>query len=512
VNTNIANSMLRRSTRAAPVLVAFFSLVPGLASSQSFPNSPGAAQIDYGMPERLGRQVSPTPSVPWSAPDLRGYTSLLKTAEPSPIDPRKRYSLVELIDLAERVNPETRVAWEAARQAAIGVGLVESEYFPVLTLSALGGYQSEAFPAPFNVAPSGFFRATLNQVIPTLNLRWLLLDFGRRGNAWDAAKERLLAANLGFNRKHQQIIFNVQRAFLGLTSLRGKIAVAQSAVDSARAVRESVEAQMQNGLATIPEVSQARQQEAQASFDLEDVLESERDAQVALAESIGIPPTEQIQVTDFSALPAPAALEDSVDKVIDQALERRPDLIAKVAALRGKEAEVRRARADYFPTLSLVSDVNTIAGRAKITGGNQPTGWFSAAEPSYGVGLALHWNLFEGGATQRKVELAEAERRAAEDEVTAARDKAIRDVWKAYTDVRLAIRRLEVAAALVDASQKSYESILESYRRGLETLINLLAARRELSRARFVELDTRVQLLNASAALAFSTAAPPQGP
>ena len=508
MNAKIVDSILRRSTRAASILVAYFLLVPGLARSDSSTNPPGSTRIDFGMPEHLGRQVAPTPSAPWSAPDLRGYTSLLKSAEPSPIEPQKRYNIVELIDIAERVNPETRVAWEAARKAAIAVGLVESEYFPMLTLSALGGYQSEAFPAPKDVAPNGFFRANLNQILPTLNLRWLLLDFGRRGNTWDAAKERLLAANLGFNRKHQEIIFNVQRAFLGLTSLRGKIGVAQSAVDSARAVRESAEAQLRNGLATLPEVSLARQQEAQAAFDLEDVLATERDGQVALAESIGIPPTTPIEVTDFSALPPPAALEDSADKVIDQALERRPDLIAKVAALRGKEAEVRRARADYFPTLSLASNVNTLAGRVKITGGNQPTGWFSATEPSYGAGLFLQWNLFEGGATQRKVELAEAERRAAQDEVTASRDKAVRDVWKAYTDVRLAVRRLDVAAALLDASQKSYESTLESYRRGLETLINLLAARRELSRARFVELDTKVQLLNASAALAFTTGAP----
>src|SRR5262245_50834684 len=508
VNAKIVDSMLRRSPRIVPIVAAWFLLASGLDCSMSLAQSTGSAQIDYGMPERLGRQIAPTPSAPWSAPDLRGYTNVLKSAEPSPIDPNKRYNLVELIDIAERVNPETRVAWEAARQAAIAVGLVESEYFPVLTLSALGGYQSEAFPAPKDVAPSGFFRFTVNQVFPTLNLRWLLLDFGRRGSAWDAAQERLLAANLGFNRKHQQIIFNVQRAFLGLTSLRGKIAVAQSAVDSARAVRESAEAQLRNGLATIPEVSQARQQEAQAAFDLEDVLATERDAQVTLAESIGIPPTTPVQVSEFSALPPPAVLEDSVDKVIDQALERRPDLIAKVAALRGKEADVRRARAAYFPTLSLMSNVNTLAGRVKITGGNQPTGWFSAAEPSGGAGLLLEWNLFEGGATQRKVELAEAERRAAEAEVTAARDQAIRDVWKAYTDVRLAIRRLDVATALVNASQSSYESTLESYRRGLETLINLLAARRELSRARFVELDTKVQLLNASAALAFTTGAP----
>ena len=512
MNAKIVDSMLRPSPMAAPILAACFLLATGVVCSKSLAEPTGSARIDYGMPEWLGRQVAPTPTAPWNAPDLRGYTSLLKSAEPSPIDQQKRYNLVELIDIAERVNPETRVAWEMARRAAIGLGLVESEYFPVLTLSALGGYQSEAFPAPKDVALSGFFRVNLQQALPTLNLRWLLFDFGRRESAWDAAKERLLAANLGFNRKHQEIIFRVQRAFLGLTSVRGKIAVAQSAVDSARAVRESAEAQLRNGLATIPQVSLARQQEAQTAFDLEDVLATERDAQVALAESIGIPPTTPIQVTDFSALPPPATLEDSVDKVIDQTLERRPDLIAKVAALRGKEAEVRQARAAYFPTLSLASNVNTLTGRVKITGGNQPTGWFGATEPGYGAGLLFEWNLFEGGATQRKVELAEAERRAAEDEVIAARDKAIRDVWKAYTDVRLAVRRLDVAAALVGASQTSYEAILESYRRGLETLINLLAARRELSRARFVELDTRVQLLNASAALAFSTGEPRQGP
>ena len=487
-------------------------VLPGLtvdpAGAQDSRAEPEASiQGDQELPQRLADQVAPGPSRPWRSPDLRGYASVLKQAERSPIDPQKRYELLELIDLAQRLNPETRVAWEGARQRAIGVGLVESEYFPMLTLSALGGYQSEAFPAPKDVAPSGFFRADLAQVFPTLNLRWLLLDFGRRGSAMDASKERLLAANLGFNRKHQEIIFRVQRAYYGLMSIRAKIAVAQSSVDSARAVRESAEQQLLNGLATLPEIALARQQEAQAAFDLEEVLATERDAQVALAESIGVPPTTPIQIADLSALPPPPALEDSVDRVIDQALERRPDLIAKVAAVREKEAEVRRARAEYYPTLSLVANVNTLAGGVQITGGNQPTGWFGAAEPSYGVGLLLRWNIFEGGATRRRVELAEAQHRAAEAEVTGVRDQAIREVWKAYTDVRLAARRLDVAAALVDASQKSYQATLESYRLGLGTLTDLLASRRELSRARFVDVDTKLQLFTASAALAFDTGA-----
>src|SRR4029077_1127534 len=368
-----AAAMSRLAAAALGVLLIGYA--PPLAAQETRPDGSSSTRDDGAMPERLRRLVAPSPSAPWQPPALRGYTSVLKAEELVPIDPQKRYDLLELIDLAQRTNPETRVAWEGARQAAIGIGLVQSEYFPVLALAALGGYKSVAVPAPKDVAPSGFFRFDLEQAVPMLNLRWLLLDFGRRGNALDAAKERLLSANLTFNRKHQEIIFRVQRAFLAVTSLQRKIMVAQSSLDAARAVREASEGQLRTGLATLPETSLATQQEAQAAFDLEDALAKERDAQMTLAESIGITPTTAIQVTDFSALPPAAALEDSVDKVIERALEKRPDLIAKVAAVRAKEADVRRARAAYFPTLSLVGDVSSILGRARITGGNRNTGW-----------------------------------------------------------------------------------------------------------------------------------------
>jgi len=491
--------------RAASIVGAILLMLNGSVQSSSAQESRPEPPSPRDIPERYSRQVAPMPSTYWRSPDLRDYTRVLKSTEAPAIDPNKRYELLELIDLGQRVNPETRVAWEAARRGALAVGLVESEYFPVLAISALGGYKSVGLAIPKDLVSDGFFRFDLAQAVPTLNLRWLLLDFGRRGSAHDAAKERLLAANLGFNRKHQQIAFAVQRAFYGLTSIRARIAVAQSSLDAARTVQDATEKRLQSGLATRPELALARQQTAQAFFELEEVLEKERDAQVTLAESIGIPPTTPIQLTDFSALPAPAELQDTVEKAIDRALEKRPDLIARVAALRASEAEVSRARAAYWPTLSLVGDVGSILGSARITADGKSSGWFGATQPSYGIGLALEWEVFDGGARRRRVELAESARRAAQDEITATRDRAVSEVWKAYTDVKLAFRRLDVAAALLDASQQSYEDALRSYRVGLGTLTDLLAARRELSRARFVDLDTRVQLLESSAALAFST-------
>ena len=54
------------------------------------------------------------------------------------------YTLTELIDVAERESPQTRVAWQRARNAAIGAGMVESTYLPVITANVLGAYQGAA--------------------------------------------------------------------------------------------------------------------------------------------------------------------------------------------------------------------------------------------------------------------------------------------------------------------------------------------------------------------------------
>jgi outer membrane protein TolC len=121
------------------------------------------------------------------------------------------------------------------------------------------------------------------------------------------------------------------------------------------------------------------------------------------------------------------------------------------------------------------------------------------------VGLALTWSLFDGGARKRKLEIAKSEHAAAQHELNDSRDKTISQVWRYYSDTKLAIRRLDVAAALVEASEKSYQQTLESYQNGLSSLVDLLAARRELSQARYTQLDTRTSVLQSAAALAFAS-------
>lgn len=123
---------------------------------------------------------------------------LLGTLPPPPLlDPNHSYGLAELIDIAESNNPQTRIAWDQARQAALAAGIAESTYLPQITASAVGAYQnSDAHESAAGLNGSGNDEA--HGVISALSVNWLLFDFGERSAVITAAKQLSIVSNIGF--------------------------------------------------------------------------------------------------------------------------------------------------------------------------------------------------------------------------------------------------------------------------------------------------------------------------
>ena len=473
------------------VLVLALLVLGGCAAQQPFEISP------------------PSPDRPWKAPDLPRYSAALaETEHPDAdrtgavsIDSGKQYQLSELIDIAQRSNPETRVAWERARQAAVAVGLAEGTYYPVLAAAATAAVAHVPMPIPTTVTPGGVFTADTHFVIPTLSLEWLLLDFGRRRALVDAAQALAMEANIGFNAKHQQIVFDVTRKFYALTAVRGKVAAARAALDSARSLQEAATTRKQHELATLPEVLQAQEETARATFELQDALAAEHDARMALLESIGIRPGAPIEVADVSQQPLPPTLAESVDQAIDRALMQRPDLIARLAAVRAKEAEGRKARADYWPKLAIRSAVAGNIGELKV----ENSSYQGVSDLQYDAGFRLEWTLFDGFERRNKVRLADSQQHEAEDELEHAKDAAVRDVWKAYNDTKVALAKHQAAVALLTAAEKAWDATLESYQHGLATFPDVRESQRDLARARTLDEAARAEVFTQAASFAFST-------
>ena len=322
-------------------------------------------------------------------------------------DPDKVYELPELIDLAQRANPETRRSWEQARAAAARLGLAESAYFPTLALLASAGWsrtESRTTDGPvYTTGPS---------VSPGVSLTWTLLDFGRRSARVDTAAEELLASNLTFNRKHQEVAFAVQRSLYDFDASRAQVDATLVTLENATTVERAAVKRLESGLATRPEVLLARQERARAQYDVQIARRAVSDAQARLAASLGISPALPLRVVDLSALPLPPELEESADRAIDRALARRPDLAAKLAELRAREAELRRTRAEWLPELVVAGGGGGTVGNFTTDRSGSET--FGYAEPVYGGFLRLSWTIFDGFARENRIREAEARRGEAE--------------------------------------------------------------------------------------------------
>jgi len=458
-----------------------------------------AGCVELPVPTRTPYVAAPrSSSAPWTPPaGVSADRPRRPVSGGAPIDPSTPYGLADLIDFAHRTNPETRRAWEEARAAASQAARAEAAYFPTLFLMAAGGTSRTA-----HSSPDGTFTDEGPGVNPQLQMSWILLDFGRRRAGVERGGQELLRANFAFNRKLQEIAFAVSRGYFGLDASRARVAAARASLESATAVEEAVDARRQQGLATRPDLLLARQERARAAYEVEDALGAVSDAQAALADSLGIPPTALMRVADLSAVPLPTGLAESVEQVIDRAVARRPDLVSRLAALRVREAEERRAQAEFWPRFSLSSGVGQSVQRYRA---GPPFGTFTRNETEYGAFLNFEWKLFDGFERENALREATSLRGAAEADLAALELRAIREVWKAYADVKTALRKHEYALALLTASEEAHASTLESYRSaGLATVLDVLAAQRDLARARTTEIQSRAELLTASAALTFA--------
>jgi outer membrane protein len=439
-----------------------------------------------------------SPDRPWHSPQERQVISDAQRLHlPAlSIEPDRVYSLAELIDLAEAQNPETRVAWESARAQAAALGIARSELFPTLAAVALAGVDREEAGLG-----AQFYRQTIPTLQVSLTLNYTIFDFGARRGRINGESARLLASNFGFNDVHRQLIYDVSQAYYRLLNAAGQEEAAGASLVNAQNVQQAAEERLRNGLATLPDVLEARSTTAQAQYDLQAVLGAEQIARGDLLTALGASASTPIRVQPLSEVPTPESVADTVETAISRALEQRPDLQAQFAEVPLAQAERQQARAVFYPNLSVTA--NPTAQSLYIQ--QQTLPWGHTADLAGGVAFNLNWAVFDGGARRNRLAQAEAHIRQAKAEVSATRDRIEDQVWTAYSNLNTAFRQREAAAALMTAATQSYNAALESYNYGVRNLLDVTNAQKVLAQARSTDVLARTQVLAALADVAFRT-------
>jgi TolC family type I secretion outer membrane protein len=435
------------------------------------------------------RAVAPRPNVPWTAPKeaLKPEAPVEKGAGVVPADLAQRIqqlTLADVVDLALRNNPATRASWAQARVAANVLGSTRGDLFPTIDAS---------YDASRSHSPSTAIRSTNNrtQYGPSINLNYLLLDFGGRSASIETAKQNLFAADLNHNATLQNVVLQAEAAFFSYSATAALLAAERSAIAEAQANLTSAQQRNKVGLATIADVLQAQTALSQEQLNLETIQGNLQAARGSLASALGLPANLPFDLSPLPPAIPVGILSQSVDSVINDALRNRPDLAAARAQAAAAGAQIRVAKSKEFPSLSLGSSAANTTFK--------PTG---ASGPSYSISLGVSIPIFDGLSRQYDVGAAQARADAQNALADQTRQNVITQVFVSYYALQTSGQRVTTSDDLLASAQQSAQVAAGRYREGVGSILDLLTAQSALANARAQNVQSRWQWYTALAQLA----------
>lgn len=409
------------------------------------------------------------------------------------------YSLADLIDLGQQNNPDTRIAWELAKKSATDIGMVESTYLPIITATALAGYQHGKIDLPKNPIVDDI-KTSSSAFIPALTFRWLIFDFGKRGALVDAAKHASLATNLNFNLMHQKIIHDVSVAYFSYGAARKKVNITQKALQRSKDILYAVEQKRIKGLATVLDVALAKQQVAQV--ELQNVLAKghEKDQYQILLSAIGVSPFEKITINYADDNFLPDDISPLTHDVIKKALAQRPDVLAQYELQQAAIKAANSVESDYFPKVYLAGALAGGTGSFDVQGLPDISQRTSSSNILIGVSIPL----YEGGMRQSRMVNAQSEIRLAQENLRKSQDMAIKEISISENALKSALEANKASKNLVETTQLTYTASVEFYHNGLGTVTDINTAEIALLNAQMSQIDAYTGSQIAAVDLAFA--------
>ncbi len=323
-----------------------------------------------------------------------------------------------------------------------------------------------------------------------------ILQYGR-------AQLQVEQAGVQLDMAREDLAVRMASAFLDWqTALRTRDATERAKVRMAEMAAQAQSGRREN-LVTVPDLLDAEARLRQAEANAMEAVQVLLVRAASLAKIVGVMPPADL--FSFAALPWPE-VNGAVSDWVEQARSRNGQVRYQMLQMAMAEKDVSAARAGHLPTVDLVANRNHLYNSGSQ---NIVDGAVASTQTVDSIGIQLALPIFSGGIVKSRT-----------DEAIALHEKAREDlanaVAQAAIDAQTYFYQAEVGAVQVDAADKrvkAAESALAAAKAGRILLTQLdldvlnaeallLAAQRDLFRARANRLVAVLQLRRASGELA----------
>lgn len=428
-----------------------------LAPAYERPAAPVPAA--YGTPPADGQAAMPQ--------DWRGYFN----------DP----ALQAWIEAALKNNRDLRVAALRVQEARALYGVQRADRLPSVDGTGEFSRGRAAEPGQTGMPVANRYRAAVGIAAFELDF------FGRVRNLSDAALSRYLASAEAHRAATLSLVSETATAYFNQRSLAEQLRL----TDSTLALRESslklTQRRYDAGLETAMGLRTAQMLVESSRATHAGLTREYRQAVHALgllAGDFSLPPdTDAAALESQSLTPLAAGLPSAL-------LARRPDLRQAEDALRAANADIGAARAAFFPSVQLTTDIGTTAGSFSDLFGPGTGNWVFSPR--------LTLPIFNAGRNSANLSLAEARKHIAVAQYEGSIQQAFREVADALSARDTLRDQIDAQRKVRDADRERQRLAERRYDRGVASYLEMLEAQRSLfeSEQEYIRLQQR-RLVNA---------------
>jgi outer membrane protein TolC len=388
----------------------------------------------------------------------------------SPAGVPRTLTLLDALRLALEHNLSVITAEEAAGRAGGTRRLALAELLPSIdgsvtetrrktNLEAFGFPLGPTFPrvvGPFNVFDA---RLTLKQAL-----------FDRKAlSIFDAETHQVTAAQLGRRSARDLVVLVAATVYLETVASGARASSARAQLETAQALHRQAQelrkAGVVAGIDVVRSEVRLREQES-ATISAQNDFEK---AKLRLARLIGLPLRQEFTLTEET--PDLSVSAASFEDVLARAYAGRPEFLAAQARVRAAEAMVRAARAERWPTASLVGDYGAI--------GLTP----STALSTFAITGAVTVPLFDGGRIRGRTIQAESDLNLRKAELEDLRAAIYYNTRSSFLDLAAAEEQLKAATTARDLAALQLTQARDRFAAGVTSNLEVVQAQEAVAAA-----------------------------
>ena len=349
---------------------------------------------------------------------------------------------VEITDAAFRPTIQGNESFQAFSSQTGFAGTPTGGRFPVLPVRGFGPGSQD-----FNVAEA--------------QLKWTVFQFGKQIARHGQAVLRTEIAEFQLTRSCQSVAFEVGQAYFRVLEAKAAVEIAERAVERAEAFLAESASLLRRRRHHPRGTPPGRGAGAAARQERTDARSEEEVAVAGLNRTMGIDVNAPTRVAERRRAPG---IDMPLEATLKVAVANRPEIPVMVRGIAVAQGDVKIARADYLPTVSVQAGYSNVSG-THIQNSNVAAG-----------GIFVTQELYGGGRRRGQLLAAEAGVRSAIAQAQQVCDGIAYEVNVAFHGVEDARERIRAARATFEQASEYLRLVTSRFRTGDATPAELMEA------------------------------------